>query len=161
MINRELGHLPFEGSTTAEVYATYPFVVQIDGTPHAVFTECTLPNLEVEVEEVKEGGFNAGTHLLPGRVKKGSIILKRGLVKSSRLLEWYRNIMQGKVSDRRNVSVIFYDSHPDHRPRPREVIRWNFEGAYPHKWTGPLLKTDSNEVAIETLEFSFESVTVE
>lgn len=142
----------------ADPYAAYPFAVEIDGISHAVFTECTLPVLEVEVEEVKEGGFNVGTHLLPGRVKRGSMTLKRGLAKSPRLLDWYENIAQGSIK-RRSVSVIFYDNQPGRGSQV--VMRWNLVGAYPHKWTGPTLNSASNQVAIETLELSFESVSVE
>jgi len=144
----------------ADPYAAYPFVVEIGGVSGAAFTECTLPVLEVEVEEVKEGGFNSGTHLLPGRVKRGSMTLKRGLAKPDDLLKWYSSIAQGSI-ERRAVSVVFYDSQPGGGGGPKEVMRWNLAGAYPHKWTGPALNTASNQVAIETLEISFESVTVE
>ena len=144
----------------ADPYAAFPFVVEIGGESQAGFTECTLPVLEVEVEEVKEGGFNVGTHLLPGRVKRGSVTLKRGLTKPDDLLKWYSSIAQGTI-ERRTVSVVFYDNQPGRGARPKEVMRWNLVGAYPHKWTGPALNSASNQVAIETLELSFQSVTVE
>lgn len=146
---------PRLNSLRVEAHPAFRFVVQIDGNPEAVFTECTLPSLEVEVEEHKEGGFNTGTHLLPGRVKKGTITLKRGLASSSALLAWYRSVMEGQVADsRRQVSVILYDSQGE------AVMRWDFGGAYPHKWSGPSLNSGSAEIAIEALELSFESVTV-
>jgi phage tail-like protein len=138
-----------------EAHPAFRFVVQIDGNPEAVFTECTLPSLEVEVEEHKEGGYNTGTHLLPGRVRKGTITLKRGLTSSSALLAWYRAVMEGQVgASRRQVSVVLYDSQGE------AIMRWDFDGAYPHKWSGPSLSAGSSEVAIETLELSFESVEV-
>ena len=138
-----------------EAHPAFRFVVQIEGVTEAVFTECTLPSLEVEVEEEKEGGFNDGTHLLPGRVKKGTVVLKRGLTTSSALLGWYTAVMQSQVQEcQRQVSIILYDSLGD------QVMRWDFSGAYPHKWSGPALKSDSNAIAIETLELSFESVVV-
>jgi len=174
MRTRELGRVtgfgaepgvPRKGKSLVEVYPAYPFVVQIDGPggkiEQAVFSECTLPAFEVEVEEVKEGGYNSGTHILPGRVKRGTVTLKRGLVKSSKLWDWYKKIMQGEVKDRRTVSVVFYDNQPGREPRPREVMRWDFEDAYPHKWSGPTLNSASNDVAIESLELSFKSVSVE
>ena len=37
-----------------EIHGAFSFVVQIDGIENAVFHECTLPTLEVEVEEEKE-----------------------------------------------------------------------------------------------------------
>lgn len=139
----------------AEAFAAFRFVVQIDGVAEAYFTECTLPNLEVEVEEEKEGGFNQGVHLLPGRVKRGSLTLKRGLAQSSALLSWYLEVMQGQVSKaKRQVSVMLYDS------LGQPIVRWDLTGAFPSKWSGPALGTAKSEIAIETLELVFESVIV-
>ena len=174
MRNRELGRaisfgkeagVTRKSQSLVEAYPAYPFAVEIKGPggniEHAVFSECTLPSFEVEVEEVKEGGYNSGTHVLPGRVKRGTVTLKHGLVKSSKLWVWYNNILQGRAGDRRTVSVVFYDNQPGKEPRPREVMRWNFKDAYPHKWSGPALNSASNEVAIESIELSFKSVSVE
>ena len=138
-----------------EPHPAFRFGVEIDGITGAFFTECTLPTLEVELEEEKEGGFNDGVHLLPGRVKKGTVTLKRGLTVSSELLGWYTQIMQGEVSDgHRQVSVILYDSLGE------QIVRWDFAKAFPHKWVGPALNSSSASLAIETLELSFESVAV-
>jgi phage tail-like protein len=137
------------------VHAAFRFVVQIEGIEGATFTECTLPELEVELEEQKEGGFNTGTHMLPGRVKSGSVVLKRGLASGSGLLQWYVDVLQGKVAEsRRQVSISLYNDHNE------EVMRWDFIGAYPHKWSGPTFDAASQEMAVETLELAFERVMV-
>jgi phage tail-like protein len=139
----------------AEAYAGFRFVVQIDGAPEAYFTECTLPTLEVDVEEEKEGGYNDGTHLLPGRVKRGTLTLKRGLCRSSDLLRWYVDVLQGKIaSSQRQVSVTLLDAVG------APVMRWDLSGAYPAKWSGPALSTSKSDIAIETLELGFETVSV-
>ena len=138
-----------------EGHPAFRFAVQIDGVGEAAFTECTLPALEVDVHEEKEGGFNTGAHLLPGRVKRGSVTLKRGLTTSSELLRWYSDVMQGQLSStRKQVSIVLYNS------TGQQVMRWDFTGAYPNKWSGPALNASTNNIAIETLELSFESVTV-
>lgn len=139
----------------AQAHAAFRFAVQIDGISEASFTECTLPPLEVDVTEEKEGGYNDGTHLLAGRIKKGSLTLKRGLAQSSELLNWYVQVMQGEVEEaRRKVSITLFDSEGE------QVMRWDFRGAYPSKWEGPSLNAGSDKVAIETLELSYEGVTV-
>lgn len=138
-----------------EAYPAYRFAVEIEGVTEAVFTECMLPSLEVDVQEQREGGFNDGTHLLPGRVKRGTITLKRGIARQSALLAWYSQVLQGQLAkSRRQVSVLFLDSLGE------PVIRWDFTGAYPVRWSGPALNTGSKEVAVETLELAFESVAV-
>jgi len=139
-----------------EMHAAFRFAVQIDGVTEAVFTECTLPTLEVEIHEQQEGGLNNAVHQIPGRIKSGKITLKRGITSSSDLLAWYMDIARGKIaSTKRKVSVIMYDSTSE------EVLRWNFERAFPSKWTGPSFQSGRSELAIETLELSYQSIDVE
>ena len=38
--------------------------------------------------------------------------------------------------------------------------QWSLAGCFPVKWQGPDLKTDSNAVAIETLELVHQGMTV-
>jgi phage tail-like protein len=139
-----------------KAHAAFRFAVQIEGITEAVFTECTLPTLEVEVHQQMEGGLNNAVHHLPGRVKAGKITLKRGISSSDKLLAWYMDIAQGKISSsRRTVSVVMYDSLLE------EVMRWNFEGAFPSRWTGPSFVSGNSALAIETLELSYQSMDVE
>jgi len=139
-----------------KAHAAFRFAVQIEGITEAMFTECTLPTLEVEVHQQMEGGLNNAVHHLPGRVKAGKITLKRGISSSDKLLAWYMDIAQGKISSsRRTVSVVMYDSLLE------EVMRWNFEGAFPSRWTGPSFVSGNSALAIETLELSYQSMDVE
>lgn len=39
-------------------------------------------------------------------------------------------------------------------------MSWDLEGAYPSKWTGPQLQSDSKSVAVQSLEFACGEVTV-
>jgi phage tail-like protein len=147
--------MPDNGDRAA-AHAAFRFAVEIEGISEAMFTECTLPPLEVDVHQQKEGGYNAGVHLLPGPVKPGRLTLKRGVAQSGTLLNWYREVANGKVKDAtRNVSVVMYDSTLE------EVMRWNFERAYPVKWSGPELKAADSGMAIEALELAYAMVTLD
>jgi phage tail-like protein len=148
--------VPASNGQRAETHAAFRFAVQIDGITEAVFTECTLPALEVEVHEQPEGGLNNAVHQIPGRIRGGKITLKRGLTSSSDLLSWYMDVAQGQIeASQREVSIVMYDSTAS------EIMRWNFGQAFPVKWSGPSLSSSSNQVAIETLELSYQSVDVE
>ncbi len=134
----------------------FRFVVEIDGKDKAVFSECTLPNLEVDVHEQKEGGFNAGVHLLPGRVKAGRITLKRGMTEAHDLIEWYLKVATGDLKKvKQSLTIKMYDN-----AGKQAVWRLDVEGAFPVKWTGPQLKASDSSVAIETLELAFEALTL-
>lgn len=138
-----------------EVHAAFRFVVNI-GDAEVCFTECTLPNLEVDVVEQREGGYNTGVHLLPGPVKAGRITLRSGVTKSSELLKWYKQVAAGKVkAATRNITVTMVDAEL------KPVMRMDFLRAYPVKWTGPAFKTGESAMAIEALELAFAEVQVE
>jgi phage tail-like protein len=139
-------------SMRALTNATFRFVVDMDGQAQGAFTECTLPVIEWEVEEVKEGGLNTFTHQLPGRRKGAKITLKNG-VGSSALVDWYVDAMSEKFQ-RKSLTVNLLDS------QLKTVMTWEIADAYPTKWTGPQLKTSDNSIAIQTLELACGEVTV-
>jgi phage tail-like protein len=122
----------------------FRFVVDVDGERQAAFTECTLPSMELEVQELKEGGLNHYTHLLPGRRKAARVSLKNGIAKSS-LMDWYvKSITEPVVRKKFTITLLDKGKNP--------IIVWTMEGAYPVKWSGPNLKSDDNTIAIQTLE---------
>lgn len=124
--------------------ATFRFVVKVNGISNAVFTECTLPVIEWEMEEVKEGGLNTYTHQLPGRRKSARLTLKYG-IGEKQLLQWYSNTMTEKF-ERKTVTISLLDE------KKKSVATWELTGALPVKWTGPALKPDDNTIAIQTIE---------
>jgi phage tail-like protein len=134
------------------VNAAFRFVVDVAGERQAAFTECSLPSLEWEVEEVKEGGLNQFTHSLPGRRKSARISLKNGVGKSA-LLDWYIQALN-KQTERKKITITLLDM------ALKPVLVWNIESAYPIKWTSPQLKSDDNTVAIQTLELVCGNITV-
>jgi len=142
-----------DDSLRARANPTFRFLVTIGGEAQAAFTECTLPVVEWETEEVKEGGLNVYTHQLPVRRKGARITLKNGVGKSS-LLEWYLQTMREQFK-RKPVTVSLLDA------RQQKIITWELADAYPVKWTGPQLKADENAIAIQTVEFVGGELTIE
>ena len=133
------------------VHGSNRFYIEIDSKTSAVFTEVNGLSIETEVTEYMEGGYNDYVHKLPGRTKIGNVTLKHGVTNSPDLLEWLIKVTQGKI-ERRNVSVVVYGRDP--KGGSKELVRYNFNLAYPVKWTGPQLSASSTSVAIETLELA-------
>lgn len=144
--------MAYERHDLPEVHTAFRFVVKIDGINQAVFTECTLPSIEWDVEEVKEGGLNTYVHQLPGLRKAAKVILKNG-IGTGDLLDWYKKVMNQEYA-RRPVTITLLDVAHE------RVMDWNITDAYPIKWSGPRLKSDDNTVAVETLELACGEVTV-
>jgi len=127
------------------------FYVDVGGKKQALFTEVSGLGVEMEVEEVREGGNNNFVHRLPGPCKTGTLVLHGGLLSSSEFFKWMMDAAHGKI-ERRNISVILYD------PQGKEQARWNFNNAFPVKWTGPQFKAHDATVAIEALEIAHEGL---
>lgn len=136
-----------------QAIAAFRFIVKIDGTAQAAFTECTLPVIEWEMEEVKEGGLNTYTHQLPGRRKSARLTLKNGIGEKN-LLDWYVKGMSESF-DRKSVEITLLDE------KGIPIATWTVAKALPVKWTGPSLKPDDNTIAIQSLEFVAGEVTMQ
>ena len=145
--------MPVEDLIRTQAHPTFRFVVDVDGARQAAFTECTIPSIEVDVEELKEGGLNTYIHQLPGMRKAAKVSLKNGVGKTQ-LLTWYIESLNQPVP-RKQFTVTLLDPHL------KPVISWHFQDAYPIKWAGPNLRSDENTIAIQTLDLICGEVTVD
>jgi phage tail-like protein len=145
--------MAFDPRMLLNITAAFRFVVAIDNIPIGAFTECTLPVLEWEIEEVKEGGLNTYIHQLPGRRKSARITLKNGVGVARYFILWFTQNLHESFK-RRQVTITLLNS----LFTPMMVL--NIEQAYPVKWTGPTLKTDDNTVAIQTIELACGEITI-
>lgn len=130
------------------------FVLEIDGVDIGTFTEISGLGVQMEVEEVKEGGNNEAVIKLPGRLTWPNIILKRGVTDNDSLFQWILSCSgeglegNGNKVTRRQGKVRL--EGPKH-----EVVRtWSFDGAMPVRWAGPQLSAGGNSLATEELEVS-------
>jgi phage tail-like protein len=126
-------------------FQTFNFWVEIEGILVGGFSECTGLQVETEVETYAEGGLNEYTHQFRGRAKYAPLVLKRGLTLNEHLWRWHQDVIEGNF-ERKNGTIYLLNA--THVP----VVWWNFRKAFPSKWTGPELRANSNEVAVESVE---------
>lgn len=141
-----------EAQLLYEAHAAFRYVVDIQDdkghhTTVGAFTECTLPALELEPKEVREGGLNTYVHLLPGPRKAARLTLKNGLGKSE-LMDWCIETLKETFKPKTIVVTLRGARNTD------LICTWNFHEAYPIKWAGPQLQADSNAIAFQTIEFA-------
>ena len=142
-------------------YGNYNFLVDLgDGNtegPQAGFCEVHMPEAEVEIIEYRTGNAReSGVTKLPGRARYGNVILKRGVIGSLNLYQWWNEVRNGNVNARRTVTIQLQNED-----RTEIVMTWKLLRAWPAKYTGPSLNGKGNDVAIETLELAFERLEVE
>lgn len=129
--------------------------IEVDGLDLAQFQEVSGLSIERQVIEHR-ATTPTGQEVIkkePGPRKFGDITLKRAMTDSDDLYQWIKEVQDGKIdAARRNGSVVQYDS------QFTEVMRWNFTNGWPSKWEGPSGKANANEVTVETVTITVESI---
>jgi phage tail-like protein len=133
---------------------SFNFGLEIEGLLEGFFMECNGLQSERQVEEYKEGGENGFIHKLPGQVKYSNVTLKRGVTSSNELWQWYEQGRENGQIVRKNASIILFD------PAGSTLKRWELAAAFPVKWSGPDLKSDNSQLAVETIELTHHGFTV-
>ena len=130
------------------------FLFEVDGVEIGRFMEVRGLEVTVETEEIHEGGQNSFTHRLPGRMTWPNIVLKRGVTQNDTLLEWLNKssgeqfAANGNKLQRSTAAVTLIG------PSGTRLRSWEFDGAFPVKWTGPNFAVASSDMAVEELEIT-------
>ncbi len=132
----------------------YHFIVDWGGTSIG-FSEVSGLNLEVDVVEHRNSASpEFHTQKMPGLLKYTNIILKRGIVKGdNEFFQWINTIRLNTV-ERRSITISLLNEN--HEP----VVVWRVRNAFPIKYSAPVLKANSSEMAIEELEIAHEGFVV-
>lgn len=120
------------------------------------FQEVSGLSFEVETEELHEGGENRFSYKLPKRVKYPNLILKRGMLQGTAILDWFNSALNTYFN------VVIYDFKPadimvtlmDEADQPAAV--WNIVQAYPLKWSVSEFKATDNAIVVETIELAYQ-----
>jgi phage tail-like protein len=124
------------------------------------FQECTGLDVEMDVQELIEGGRNDGIVRLVGRGKFSPIVLKRGMLfpeggkAYSELWGWLQSILAGVRPVARYNGVIDVLSADG----SDTIATWTFDRGLPSKIAGPQLNAKTGEIAIEELTIVHEGL---
>jgi phage tail-like protein len=116
------------------------------------FTEVSGLSVQIDVEELAEGGQNQFTHKLLGRMKWPNIVLKRGLTNSNDLFTWLLKFSGEGLSGQSNRITAETGSISVCDAKGQPFRTWSLIDVKPVKWTGPKLAASSRDLAIEELE---------
>jgi phage tail-like protein len=134
-------------------YASFNFLLEIDGITKAGFSEVSGLNAESNIIEYRDGNEGIVPRKLPGLNKFGNVTLKRGVSRDLDVFNWHKAAMDGDIIRDASMSIVLLDE------KRQEAVRWNLLNAWPSKWTGPDLKANANEIAIEAVEITHEGIT--
>jgi phage tail-like protein len=139
----------------AQDYPIPRFHFQVDwGGAKISFTEVTGLVMEREKIEYRHSDSKDFNKIaMPGMVKNSNITLKRGKFEGDfDLNSWLEEIADDRASKRRDVTIRLLNEK--HNP----VAAWTAARCFPVKVTAPDLKSDANEVAIESIEIAHEGL---
>ncbi len=119
----------------------------------ARFQEVSGINVEIDTETLEEGGENRFVHKLPKRPKYNNLVLKRGLLKDTRLVEWIQDAVENYTFSPCIVEVSLLNAEHE------ALMTWNFMNAWPVKWSLSDFKATEGSVVIESLELVYQYFT--
>lgn len=114
------------------------------------FQEVSGISSDLETEDVMEGGENRFKYKLPVRKSHPALVLKRGMVTDSALVNWVRNALDN--FDITPVSIVVSLLNENHKP----LVSYSFINAYPIKWSVSAFNAESSNLVIETMELYYQ-----
>lgn len=120
------------------------------------FLEVTGMTMEMEIKEIDEGGGHK--RRIPGPMKHGNLVCKRPMkpVAMSALSAWTSATMLGGVeTDILTSDVMVTLLSAIGTPE----CGWYISGAYPIKWDIAGFDSKKNDIALETIEFAYDTIT--
>ncbi len=139
----------------AQEYPVPRFHFQVDwGGAKISFTEVTGLVMEREKIEYRHSDSKDFNKIaMPGLVKNNNITLKRGKFEGDfDYNTWLEDVANERVEGRRDVIVRLLNEK--HVP----VAAWSAARCFPVKITAPDLKSDANEIAVESIEVAHEGL---
>lgn len=132
----------------------YTWKILIDGQQSGDFILCSGLEITVDTIDYYEGG-SPHARKIPGRTHYAPIKLERGLTQSRELWDWAQeSVKQGPQGPhRKNVSIVMVGPNgADH------LLQWNLHDAWPSGWAAKPLDAANSQIAVFSLELSFDYV---
>ncbi len=114
-------------------------------------------SIDLETEEIAEGGVNAFKHKIPVRTKFPNLVLKRGMLLDSGVIDWCKEALENFTFEPIDitVSLLVKDGEESAQSDAVPLQTWNIVHAYPVKWNVGDFNAEENKLVIETLEISY------
>jgi len=111
--------------------------------------------VEYDMEEYKEGGENRFTHKLPVRTKYSDLVLKRGMLTESEVIDWFFRALRDREFQPTDLNIVLMNE------KSEPLRTWKIAHAIPKKWQVSDLNASENSLVIETMELSYRYFTVQ
>jgi len=145
-----------DGSVQGQVWPLPKFYFSVKiGDNTVSFQEVSGLDSEARPIEYRHGDSPSFYPIkMPGLGKVGNVTMRKGIfVNDTALWDWFNQIKMNTIA--RQTVVI---SLLDQTAAPKMV--WTLNNAWPTKVTGTDLKSEGNEVAVESVEVAYETLVI-
>jgi phage tail-like protein len=125
------------------------------GDNDARFQTVSGLSVEYDYESFKEGGENRFEHQLPVRTKYAPLVLKRGMLKDSAVIDWFLAAFRDREFTPSDIMVILMSETGD------PLRAWNVVRAIPKKWLVSDFNANESSIVIETMELTYRYFTIQ
>lgn len=131
------------------------FMVDWGSTTNIPFQEVSGLEIQAEALEYRHGNSPVFSKInMPGMVKNNNITMKKGVFANDNTFwDWYAKIKMNTI-ERQNVVVKLLDEGGN------PTMTWTLNNAWPTKISSTDMKSDANEVAVESIEIMHEGLTI-
>lgn len=131
------------------------FMVDWGSTTNIPFQEVSGLEIQSEALEYRHGNSPVFSKInMPGMVKNNNITMKKGVFANDNTFwDWYAKIKMNTI-ERQNVVIKLLDEGGN------PTMTWTLNNAWPTKISSTDLKSEGNEVAIESIEIMHEGLTI-
>lgn len=131
------------------------FSVDWGSTTDIPFQEVSGLEIEAQPIEYRHGNSPVfSTINMPGIIKNSQVTMKKGVfVNDNSFWDWYNKIKMNTI-ERQNVVIKLLDE------AGAPTMTWTLNNAWPTKISSTDMKSDANEVAVESIVISHEGLTV-
>ncbi len=115
-----------------------------------LFRDVSGLSVNLESEDVIEGGENRFVHKLPTRTKFQELTLKRGLLENSALIIWCRKAIENFIFLPTNITIQLLNEQHSF------IKMWYIVKAYPTSWSVSDFNAMDNAIVVETIKFNYQ-----
>jgi phage tail-like protein len=132
------------------------FKVDLGSVTDVHFQEVSGLEVTAQTIEYRHGNSPVfSTINMPGIVKNNMVTMKKGIfAKDNKFWDWYNKIKMNTV-ERQNVVIKLCDEGGN------PTMTWTLNNAWPTKISSTDLKSDANEVTVDTIEIFHEGISID
>ncbi len=137
-----------------KVHVVEHFRLEIDGKEGAgLFYNATTPSAQVQATDWHANSEQSAPepYRVKAQVRWNPIEVGRGVDSDLGLYEWFKAVCdEGVEENMKDIKIHLVD------PKQNDVMSWNIVGAWPSSYKASGVNSQSGEVAVESVQFSYD-----